>query len=233
MKLRLASYNVHKCVGLDRRRKPHRIIDVINEVDADIVALQEVDLRLGSRPAALPLPLVEHETGYHVPDFAPESPSLGWHGQAILLRQGIEVTEIRRILLPGLEPRGALMAELACDGLRFRIIGAHLGLLRRYRLMQMAAIRAAVSARAVMPTAILGDFNEWSSRYGMTPLTDDFRVHAPGRSFPAARPIGRLDRIGLSEGWHLKQAGVHASTLARIASDHLPVWADVTLSLDG
>lgn len=233
MKLRLASYNVHKCVGLDRRRRPDRIVDVINETGADIIALQEVDLRLGKRPAALPLSLVEDQTDYHVPDFAPDSPSLGWHGQAILLRHGIEVTEIRRILLPGLEPRGALMADLVRDGLPLRVVGVHLGLLRRYRLMQMAAIRAAISTRKAMPTAILGDFNEWSSRNGVAPFAEAFRVHAPGRSFPAARPIGRLDRIALSDGWHLKDAGVHVSALARVASDHLPVWADVTLSADG
>jgi len=64
------------------------------------------------------------------------------------------------------------------------------------------------------------------------PLADAFRVHAPGRSFPAARPIARLDRIALSEGWHLGDAGVHVSPLARLASDHLPVWADVRLSPD-
>lgn len=233
MRLRLASYNVHKCVGLDRRRKPGRIVDVINEIRADIVALQEVDLRLGNRPAALPLHLIEHETDFHVPDFAPESPSLGWHGQAILIRRGIAIRDTRRILLPGLEPRGALLAEGEAGGQPFRVVAVHLGLLRRYRLMQMAAIRAAMSTRAAMATAILGDFNEWSSRDGMAPLADAFRVHAPGRSFPAARPIARLDRIALSEGWHLGDAGVHVSPLARLASDHLPVWADVRLSPDG
>ncbi len=233
MRLRLLSYNVHKCVGLDRRRKPGRIVEVINQTGADIVALQEVDLRLGRRPAALPLSLVEQHTDYHGPDFAPDSPSLGWHGQAILLRRGIEVRGIERITLPGLEPRGALLAEGSCGGVAFRVIGAHLGLIRRYRLMQMAAIRAAIGARAGMPTAILGDFNEWSSRNGMAPLTDAFHVHAPGRSFPAARPIAGLDRIALSPGWHLRDAGVHKTTLARIASDHLPVWADVRLSADG
>lgn len=233
MKLRLASYNVHKCVGLDRRRDPGRILDVINALRADIVALQEVDLRLGARPAALPLHLVEHETDFHVPDFAPESPSLGWHGQAILVRRGITVRSIRRIALPGLEPRGALWAELSQSGASFRIVAAHLGLLRRNRMAQLHRLVGAVAAGAAMPTAIMGDFNEWSSRNGMEPLTGGYSVHAPGASFPAVRPFGPLDRVALSAGWSLLGLGVHRDAPARIASDHLPVWADVRISADG
>jgi len=232
MDLRLASYNVHKCVGLDRRRDPGRILQVINAVGADVIALQEVDLRLGARPAALPLHMVEHETDYHVPDFAPESPSLGWHGQSILVRRGIEVTAIERLSLPGLEPRGALIADLAASGMAFRVIGAHLGLLRRYRLAQLATIRAAATNQT-RASAILGDFNEWSLTAGMAPLNGAFGVLAPGASFPAVRPIGPLDRVALSHGWLLRATGVHNQAPARTASDHLPVWADVTLSPDG
>lgn len=234
MDLRLASYNVHKCVGLDRRRDPGRILDVINAVGADVIALQEVDLRLGARPAALPLHMVEHETDYQVPDFAPESPSLGWHGQAILVRRGIEVVRIDRLSLPGLEPRGALIADLSVSGAAFRVAGAHLGLLRRYRLRQLATIRTAVATPGHrQPTAILGDFNEWSLTAGMAPLDGAFGVVVPGASFPAVRPIGPLDRVALSPGWLLRDTGVHRLAPARIASDHLPVWADVTLSRGG
>lgn len=227
MILRLASYNIHKCVGLDRRRMPGRIVSVINALEADIVALQEVDRRLGDRPAALPRALIESETDLTVPTFAVGRGSLGWHGQTILVRRSVAVTAIRRVALPGLEPRGAILLEAELKTGPLRVVGVHLGLIRRYRAMQIAAIRAALSRRPEMPTAILGDYNDWSARGGAEMLGDSFRLHAPGRSFPAAGPVASLDRIALGPGLHLKDAGVHAAAPARLASDHLPIWADV------
>ncbi len=234
MTLRLASYNVHKCVGFDRLRIPERIIDVVNAIGADIVALQEVDRRLSPRPAALPQNLIERETDFGVLPFSLEGPSLGWHGQTILVRRGISVDKIRRIALPGLEPRGAILAEIApatgaAGFAAFRVVGVHLGLIRRYRSMQLAAIRAALSRRAEMPTAIIGDFNDWSTRGGAAALGTGYRLHAPGPSFPAARPISALDRVALGAGLHLTGAGVLTAAPARIASDHLPIWADIRI----
>ncbi len=229
MYLRLASYNAHKCVGLDRRRIPMRIAEVVAALDADIVALQEVDHRLAPRRAALPRNLIEEVTGLRTLPFAPEGPSLGWHGQTLLVRADLSVTAIRRIILPGLEPRGAVLAEIDTHAGPLRVIGVHLGLIKRYRSMQLAAIRAAISRRREMPTAILGDFNDWSARGGAEALGSDFRLHSPGRSFPAAGPIGALDRVALGHGLHLRDAGVHSAAPARIASDHLPVWADIRM----
>lgn len=232
MKLRLASYNVHKCLGLDRRRSPARILSVINALGADIVALQEVDHRLPPRREALPRRLIEEETDFGILPFAPEGPSLGWHGQTLLVRNGLSVSKVRRIPLPGLEPRGAILAELAPDSGGVRVIGVHLGLIRRYRIMQFAALHATLRRRNPMPTAILGDFNDWSRRGGAEALGPAFRLHAPGPSFPAARPIAALDRVALSEGLHLVAAGVHRQPPAAIASDHLPVWVEL-ISGDG
>jgi endonuclease/exonuclease/phosphatase family metal-dependent hydrolase len=230
MKLRLASYNVHKCLGMDRRRSPERIVSVLNALDADIVALQEVDHRLPPRPEALPRTLIEGETDFGVLPFAPEGPSLGWHGQTMLVRRGIVVEKVRRLLLPGLEPRGAILAELGPEYGGLRIVGVHLGLIRRYRRMQFAAIRAAISRRGDRPTAILGVFNDWSALGGADALGPSFRLHAPGPSFPSPRPIGALDRVALSTGLHLVTAGVHRLAPAALASDHLPVWVDVRVA---
>ena len=229
MTVRIASYNIHKCLGLDRRRSEHRIMEVLAEVDADIVALQEVDHRLGPRKAALPRALIAAASDYVAPEFALNGVSLGWHGQSILVRRGLAVTRLQRIELPGLEPRGAILTEIEGPEGALRVVGVHLGLVRRYRLMQMAAVRAAISHHGDVPTVILGDFNEWSARGGMAPLSDGFRVHAPGRSYPAMRPVAALDRIAVGAGLHMIHAGVHASKLARVASDHLPVWAEVRM----
>ena len=236
MHLRLASYNIHKCVGTDTKRRPERILDVVNALGADIIALQEVDRRFSPRPAALP-----HQTITGSSDLVPlpfavnghDGPSLGWHGQTMLvhprlLAAGMPV--LTRIDLPGLEPRGALMAELATAAGGLRVIAVHLGLLRRYRLDQMRAILARLDALPALPTAILGDFNEWSRRGGMQPLlVGRVHVHVPGPSYPAPRPIAPLDRIALAHGLHLRDAGTLQTPLARVASDHLPIWADVRI----
>ena len=227
MHLRLASYNIHKCLGLDRRRRPDRIVAVLAALQADVITLQEVDHRLGPRPTTLPRGLLEHATGLTVLPFPLKPLSLGWHGQTILARPDLELVDLRRIDLPGLEPRGALMAEFLKEGTGFRVVGLHLGLLRRYRRMQLDAIRAALSHRSPLPTVLLGDFNEWSPRGGTEALGSVFHTHSPGPSFPAARPVARLDRISVGPGAHLGHSGVYIEGKARFASDHLPIWADV------
>lgn len=230
MTLRLASYNIHKCLGMDRRRSAARVLEVIAEVDADVIVLQEVDHRIGQRKAALSAGLIHSEGIYHALPFATNEVSLGWHGQSILVRNGIVVETLQRINLPGLEPRGAVMADLRTQRGHVRVVGVHLGLVRRYRQMQFRAIRKVLDGLEQMPTIIIGDFNEWSQTNGVAPLSQGFRVHAPGRSYPAVRPVARLDRIAVGTGAHLEAAGVHLSALARVASDHLPIWA--TLRLD-
>ena len=223
--LRFASYNIRKTKGTDRRRDPRRTVAVINDLQADVIALQEVDHRLGDRPAALHSTLIEEETDFRVLPFARNAVSLGWHGNAILVRKDVEVAQIEHLDLPGLEPRGAVSVSL-CYPFDLRVIATHLGLMRRHRRKQLRAIMDQVDPDG--HTVILGDFNEWSERRGLEPLTDHFVVHSPGRSFHAARPIAGLDRIALSSGLQLRSGGVLQSHDARRASDHLPVWADIT-----
>lgn len=223
--LRLASYNLRKCVGLDRRRDPMRSLDVINSLNADIIALQESDRRLGRRPAALPRKLIAQNSDFVPLDLDETGVSLGWHGNALLLRKGLTPNNIQRLGLPGLEPRGAVIFTVA----EMRIVAVHLGLIRRYRLLQMQAITTALAKLPKCPTIIIGDFNEWSRSRGMSPLQDDFTVHAPGLSFHSGRPVAALDRIAISHDIQLKKAGVLQSSLAKQASDHLPIWAELNL----
>ncbi|KJZ17969.1 endonuclease/exonuclease/phosphatase family protein [Loktanella sp. S4079] len=218
--LRVASYNIRKAKGLDRKRDPMRILQVLNSLDADVIALQEADLRLGSRPAAISRNLIDAETDFAVVPVAQNAVSLGWHGNAVLVRKGIKVGDITHIDLPGLEPRGAVRVELPS----FSFVAAHLGLMRRHRVRQLHTIAKAVAGADRVIVA--GDFNEWSPHKGLEAL-DQFNVHAPGHSFHAARPIAALDRIAMSPSLDLRDAGVVQKGLARHASDHLPIWADV------
>ncbi len=220
--MRIASYNIRKCIGLDRRRDPSRILHVINHLDADIVVLQEADKRLGARPAALPRRMLEAESDFVAAELAPNEVSLGFHGNAVLVRRGLDITAAQRIELPGTEPRGAVAVEIAGA---LRIVGVHLGLMRGDRRRQLALL--AQRFHHGMPTAILGDYNEWRGKAGLEALDQRFRVHSPGRSFHAARPVAALDRVALSRDLDLRDAGVIESQPARSASDHLPIWAEI------
>ena len=229
MKLHLATWNIRKCVGLDRRRDPHRTARIINSLSADIVALQEADRRLGHRPAALKESIVEDETGLNVADAGGHEPSIGWHGNAVLLSSKIRVEDRHNLHLPGIEPRGALILDLLAHDRPLRLVATHLGFVRRFRRAQLATIRSAVSALEPRPTVILGDFNEWSAQRGLEPLSE-FEVFSPGPSFHAARPVAPLDRVAVSRDMRVTSGAVLANRETRIASDHLPVVATVEFS---
>lgn len=230
MKLRFASYNIRKAVGLDGRRNPGRILDVVNRLDADVIALQEADLRYGERSAALPREAITRETDFAVADVAENEVSLGWHGNAFLVRHDIDVMMTRRLPLPGLEPRGAILVKLRLGLYELNAVGTHLALLRQWRRQQLHAICDQIEQADTARTVLLGDFNEWSLSKGFEPLRGKFLVLAPGKTFHAARPLAALDRIAYGRDISVKNAGVDESPKARESSDHLPIWTDLALA---
>lgn len=225
--LRLASYNIQKAVGLDMRRNPGRVIDAINGLGADVLALQEADRRFGDRTAAIPRDLIAAHTDFTVADLARSPASLGWHGNAMLVRRSLRILDAHHIELPGLEPRGAVQVDLDTPAGPLHVLGTHLGLLRSWRRKQLARIRGHLDAHDLDRTVVMGDFNEWSTQHGLELLEAAFDVIAPGRSFHAARPVASLDRIALGHGLACTGAGVLSDGAAGHASDHLPVWADL------
>ncbi len=231
MQLTFASYNIHKAVGLDRRRDPDRILAILREIDADVIALQEADRRFGERASVLPLAAIESHTPYRPVPFNTRPDSIGWHGNALLVRRGIKVTEAAIVPLPTLEPRGAIRADLLVEGQRLRVVGMHLDLSGLRRRQQLRAIIAHCgSCGDDCPTVMMGDLNEWSVHGGsLREFHNPWRVLAPGRSFPSRQPVAQLDRIVLSPEWRLLEARVHHSALAAKGSDHLPIFARVEL----
>lgn len=227
----VASYNIRKSVGTDWRRRPQRVIAVLNEIAADIVALQEVDRRFGSRSTSLAPELIEAETDYQLIHFGARAESVGWHGNAILARRGIGVVASRRLVLPALEPRGAALADLAIGDCSLRVIGMHLGLLGAWRRRQARAVLDQLEALEHRhPTVLMGDLNEWSAQGGcIAEFARHHHVAQTGPSFHSKRPVSALDRIMTSPDIQIAHAGVHTSEHARLASDHLPVWAQIEL----
>ena len=223
----VASYNIRKAIGSDRRRRPDRILEVLCDLDADIVALQEADRRFGSRASALPLNMIAEHSPYKPVPFDVRPGSIGWHGNALLVRKSAEILHHTHLPIPALEPRGAVLADIRVNGVAVRVVGMHLDLSGLWRRRQAHAILAHMEAQPTrLPSVMMGDLNEWRRTGG---CLHDFGQHhdiAPcGPSFHARQPVARLDRIIVSRDVTVEETGVHSSLVARTASDHLPVWA--------
>lgn len=230
MRLTFASYNIHKAVGTDGRRDADRIISVLRELDADVIALQEVDRRIGERATVLSRAALD-DTRWQVVPVAKRPRSIGWHGNALLVRREFEVLAAEPLDLPTLEPRGAVSATIRHKNRTFCIVGTHLDLSGLRRRDQVRTILAHIARqKPTIPSVVMGDFNQWGGRSGaMREFAGDWQVLSLGRSFPSRQPIARFDRIVATGDWDCADHGVHHSALATRASDHLPVFAKLSL----
>jgi endonuclease/exonuclease/phosphatase family metal-dependent hydrolase len=224
----IATWNVHGGVGNDRRYHPARIAQVVDEMQVDVVALQEV----GSRASAENLlAVLVRETGFHAVD--------GWtlrrngsdFGNAVLSRFPIVDTKRLDLTLPGCEPRGAVDVVIAVPRGPLRVIATHLGLRPRERRDQVKRLLAALERERPLPTVLTGDVNEWYL-WGrpLRWLHRHFKQTPAPATFPAWRPVFALDRLWTEPARLLAGLRVHATPLSRVASDHLPLVARLTLA---
>ncbi len=226
----VASYNVHKCVGVDGMFDPGRILNVVLELGADIVALQEADQRFGSRRGLLDLKALYEKGGYRsVLDQGSRRLSHGWHGNVILYREGSgKVSNVHKMTLPGFEPRGAVLVDFDFADLPLRIIGAHLGLLKSSRARQAEAILNAAHPVGDRAVILLGDTNEWRTggRSALKPFDPHLSdVDMTIASFPSRFPLWPLDRVLTNKHVTVYEMQAVETELSRVASDHLPVKA--------
>ena len=235
LQLTVGSYNIHKAVGRNYRRDPQRTLSVIHEVGADIMALQEVDRRFGDRRGVLDLQALKQATGLTPIPVGTRLAELahGWHGNMILAK-GALLEDARVITLPGLEPRGAIIADLSFGGVQLRVIAAHFGLLKGSRLSQAKRLVAEIGADR--PTLMMGDLNEWrkGGECSLMPLKTALNAVQTAdtvASFPAQRPTLSLDRIIGCNRAAVCDLATHNTALARQASDHLPIRARIRLSI--
>lgn len=227
--LRIVTYNVHRCIGVDGQGSVERVARVLGELRPDLVALQEV---LSSERVPSPGQLER------LADAARLEPVAGAtlveddarYGNGLLLRTPPREIERHDLSVPGAEPRGALEVVVDTDAGPARVIATHLGLRARERRRQVAALQTILARRPEPVLALLGDVNEWRRRPFRDPLAPISRVLRPvpvARTFPSRRPVVGLDRIWIGPGMDLVASGSHRSPLSRVASDHLPLLAEV------
>jgi endonuclease/exonuclease/phosphatase family metal-dependent hydrolase len=226
--LRVATYNVHACVGTDGRYDPDRVAAVIAELDADIVAVQEftypVTVALETRQPVVFAALDHYECA-----LGPTRQTVTHcFGNALLTRHPL--VEVHRLdLSTGRhEARGALAATVAVRGLPVHVLAAHLGLRVGERRRQVRQILSYLASVRDTVLVVLGDFNDWLPGRSVVHVLDE-RLGLPPRpaSFPSRFPLVPLDRIWVHPATAVRSLAVHRSPLARRASDHLPVVAEI------
>ncbi|MBB3660884.1 endonuclease/exonuclease/phosphatase family metal-dependent hydrolase [Rhizobium sp. BK650] len=234
--IRLLTYNVHSCIGTDGKLDPGRIANVIAEADADIIALQEVDVGRrrtgGVDQARMIASLLKMEAHFHpVLSVAEEQ-----YGDAIIT--ALPTGAVKAGPLPSIgEKRGALSVEIMIGERKLLVINTHLGLRGRERIQQMTTLLSSgwlgVAADEPVSAILCGDFNAVpaSATYRLaTRSLKDAQLTgkaAPKATFPSRLPLMRLDHIFVTGDLTVKSAAVLGTRLARIASDHLPLRAEV------
>ena len=230
MKLRIASYNVHSFVGSDGRRDVRRIARVINTLEAEVVALQEVVFTPGKNGAPEPLEMLAELSGFTAVSAPIDRRDGVPFGNTVLTR--LPVTAQRRICLdyPSCEPRTALELWLETSARPLRVVATHLGLRPGERRQQVRTILSHVEGDERSVTVLLGDFNEWFLiGRPLRWLHARFGHGAAVRSFPARWPLFALDRIWVHPQHALTRFEAFAAGEARVASDHLPVVAELRI----
>ena len=230
--LRVATYNVHACVGRDGRYDPARVATVIAELDADVVGLQEftypASVALETRTPVVLTTLDRYECALGPTRQRTRHTGMECFGNALLTRRPI--IEIHRLDLSmeRREPRGALAATIEVGGAPLHLLAAHLGLRIHERRFQVRQILDYLDSVGDEPVVVFGDFNDWLPGRSAAHVLDR-RLGRPPRpaTFPVAWPVFALDRIWVQPRRTLRRISVHATPTARLASDHLPVVAEI------
>jgi endonuclease/exonuclease/phosphatase family metal-dependent hydrolase len=244
--LRVMTYNVHSCIGMDGKLAPERIARLIARYAPDVVALQELDVGRarteGMDQAHLIARYLEMDFHFHPAMHIEEER----YGDAIMTHLPMRL--VKADILPGLpgkprlEPRGALWVAIDVDGIEYQLLNTHLGLLSSERRLQAEALLGPEwlghpDCRG--PVVLCGDFNALPfspvCRRLRTRLNDaqiELDSHRPRRTFFAHFPLVRIDHVFVDPAIEVLDIEVPDTELARVASDHLPLIAELRFSPD-
>lgn len=228
MRLKIATYNIHRAVGADGRQDAARIARVLRELDADVVALQEVAYR--AEESGHLLEYLAEKLQTRAIEGVTMHDDRGHYGNAVLTRLPVHTLNHHDISFARREPRGAIELGLEAQGVDVQIIATHLGLRPRERRYQIKSLLPRFDTANADVKVLLGDLNEWFL-WGR-PVRWLHRVFgdmAAPATFPAWRPRLALDRLWVHPASVVNEIYVHASAVARVASDHLPVVAELSL----
>jgi endonuclease/exonuclease/phosphatase family metal-dependent hydrolase len=226
MQIALASYNIHGCVGRDGRYDRARVLHVLKELQADVIALQEVETHRGGLDLLSYLAEGTGTTALAGPTLALRE---GHFGNALLTRFPVANVERLDLTYHRREPRWALGADLDCGGgVKLRAVATHLGLGPRERRFQVRRLLKLFRTPRSWPAVLMGDLNEWLLWGRPLRWLHAYFDRSPAlATFPARLPLFALDRILVHPHGGLANVAVHATRAARVASDHLPLKAQL------
>jgi endonuclease/exonuclease/phosphatase family metal-dependent hydrolase len=237
------TYNVHRCLGVDRICSPERIAAVIASCHPDIVALQELDVGRARSGHIDQAETIARDLGMDVQFFPTLRIMDELYGDAILSRwpaRTVKAAALPALRFPSLEPRGALWSEIQVSGVSVQVINTHLSILGRERLVQIKALTGPEwlqHPECREPVLMMGDLNATPGsrtyRHLSSRLADAFLETQQGRrrresaTFPTRYPTLRLDYVFSGPSVEILDAQTVRSPLAYLASDHLAVVAEV------
>lgn len=227
--LSVATYNIHRCIGKDRRYDPGRVRNVLRQLDAHVVALQEVEL-LKDQPDLLEY-LGSDRPWQILPGITLMRES-GQYGNALLTSLPVESVRRVDLSIPNREPRGAIVAMLVFKAMRIKVIATHLGLSPRERRAQICKLLETIdddhSESPPDCVMLMGDINEWLPWSRPLRWLHRYFTRPPARAtFPTSHPVLALDRIWVTPSTCLHRIGTVKSRDSLIASDHLPLVAGI------
>jgi endonuclease/exonuclease/phosphatase family metal-dependent hydrolase len=234
-RIRVATYNIHKCKGIDQRTSPERIAAVIQKLDADVIALQEIlDVQSG-RPEFDQVRRIQSELRDYQPCFG-ENRQLhgGGYGNLTLSRLHVLICENYDVTWRHRERRGCLRTDIQLpDGSVLHLFNVHLGTSfteRRHQAKRLLSDEVLNRSDYGGPRVVVGDFNEWTKGLASHLMGTVFEVARPKtllrRSYPGVFPVLHLDHFYYDKQLKLKSFHVLRNRTALVASDHLPMVAE-------
>lgn len=239
MGVRVMSWNIHGMRGRDGKADPERVALVIEEARADVAGLQEVGALGGPGELLDPAGTLARLTGLAQAFGLTELRGGFPYGNCILSRFPLTASRSYDLSIPRREKRGCLRADVDLGGASLHVFNVHLGLDRHERRRQAAQLLSADILRdtaLAYPLVLVGDFNAWSSRSAVPrwirrQLTDAAVAARTTRAtFPSVFPLVRLDRAYVGPAVRVLGCSVHDTSLARLASDHLPLVVELEIA---
>jgi endonuclease/exonuclease/phosphatase family metal-dependent hydrolase len=236
---RVATYNTHKCRGMDGRIRPQRVAEVLRELEADVIALQEVVSLSGGKKEQNQAQYLADATGF---EFRIGETRKLWgaaYGNVLLSRFPVKQVEVYDLTASRREPRGCIRCDIEIAPNKIvHVFNIHLGtgyLERRKQAQLLMARDILRSPRLKHPRLVVGDFNEWTRGLVSRSLQNEFEsvdieMHLRRkRTYPGVLPIMHLDHMYFDRELALQEFLLHRSRMALMASDHLPLLAEFRL----